>query len=378
MPRLSWWFPAAFLCFILLSWLIPGRGNIHGYGEAVPFPSLSLATFTSSQFQDSLGKYLNFHLTSLEYQLFIKNTLYSALNFGQFYSAFQGQICRGKDNILFEKPYLAKSYATTINKASVDNLAKFYTSQLVILQNNLARRQVPLIVVMAPSKVDLFDYAAPWYFRARSPALRTGSAIAGPIYADYLNKAGVPFVDCYGPLNQPGIKEIAFPDHGTHWSMYGAAICLGKLSETLHKMDPRIFQLVDITEKTTSTEAAFGERDLADLLNIWPAYRKGRNIYDLAVFKKLGKPIPLLIWGDSFMEQLLANMRLAGFTSSEKATYFENRMPSQEEFKASLSKAKAFIIIGNVLKFISPYWEEDLQRLNSYFDGEPARKQAHQ
>lgn len=361
------WFASALLLIVLLSWLIPGRDRLYGYGERAVIAPPSLANIESGQFQNSLEKFLNFHLTSLEYQLILKNTIYAWLNFGQFHSGLQGKIYRGKNGILFEKDYLVETYSKAITGESIRATALANIEQLKILQHNLNRLGISLIVLMAPCKVDFFDFAAPWHFRIREPHFRNGSRITGLIYENFLAKADIPFVNCFTPLDQPGLREISFPDQGTHWSMYGAAICLKELAARLHEIRPSEFPAIEISGKMISGQAGYGERDLANLLNIWPPYTQGRNTYDLAVFKKARQPVPLLIWGDSFIEQLFANMELSGYAESGQSIAMVNMFPQRDEFLAALKKAKAFVIAGNVLKFMSPFWEESMRKLNGYF-----------
>ncbi len=362
-------FPFLFIAVIIASWLMPAFFIINGFYPVYKKPLFDIASFLNASYQNAFEKYLTHKLPSLPNLLVMKNDIYEILNFGQYHSGYNGKIAQGKNGILFEKNYLICSWGYTTGK-KLEKLAKETAGKLDILQNLLARRGIPLILAMAPSKVDFFSEHAPWQYTARELGPMIGSAIAGPIHEKFMKNRHVPFVDCYAPVASAGQGKEAFPDRGIHWTMYGAGVCLRALSQKLHELDPGKFPLLEIDGISKTSEARYGENDMAELMNIWPAYKRGRDYYYLADFKKISRSLNFVFQGDSFMLLLAANMELSGYSTHEMITLFDNRMPSREEFIQSLEHTDALILIGNATKFVQPYFREIAEKLISYLEAD--------
>ena len=150
------------------------------------------------------------------------------------------------------------------------------------------------------------------------------------------------------------------------------------IARKLHELNPAEFPEIEIAGKFVSDDSFYAERDIAKLLNIWPHYKNGRNSHYHAVFRKTRRPLALLVMGDSFMGQLLANMNLSGYTTYENSFHFENRLPTRDEFRTALRAARACIIVGNVQKFITPFWEGYVAALNGYFSGPASLRHGRQ
>ncbi len=366
-------FPALFFTVILLSWKLRSFYIPYGFFQTYNKPNFTLNSFINTAYQKDFEKYLSHRLPSLANLLVIKNDLYDILNFGQYHAGYNGAVVQGRDGILFEKNYLICSWGyTTTNK--VKSIAEVAAEKLAVLQKLLARRGITLMLLMAPSKVDFFSENTPWQYTARKGSF-LGSSIAGPIYAKAMENQHVPFVDCYEPLARGGQGRLAFPDRGIHWSMYGAGMCLQELSSRLHELNQEKFPTVKVIGISRSSESRYSENDMAEQMNVWPPYKKGRNYYYLADLNRISRPVSIVFYGDSFMQVLMENIRLSGYSTDEISTLFDNRTPSREQFIHSLIHADAVILIGNVTKFVQPYFDQIADVLIDYLENVPEHVQ---
>ncbi len=110
-------------------------------------------------------------------------------------------------------------------------------------------------------------------------------------------------------------------------------------------------------------------------MNVWPPYKKGRNYYYLADLNRISRPVSIVFYGDSFMQVLMENIRLSGYSTDEISTLFDNRTPSREQFIHSLIHADAVILIGNVTKFVQPYFDQIADVLIDYLENVPEHVQ---
>lgn len=363
MNKKALFYPLCFLLIIAASWILRASVSVGGFSQKAPPPEWSISAFGDSVFQKETEKYLISKLGALKYLLIIKNDIYEILNAGQFHTGYSGNITQGKNGILFERNYLICSWGYT-SIAEIEKIAQETAKELKTLKELLAKRNIALMLVMAPSKVDFFSANTPWQYTARFPGQMIGSEIVGPIFEKYLKRDDILFTDCYAPLANAG--ELAFTDRGIHWSMYGAGVCLAQMARKLHAADPDVFPSLELIGSSATTKANYGENDLSDLLNIWPPYKKGRKIFYLAEFRKIDTPVSFVLLGDSFMGQLTANMDLSRYSRAHMLTNFENHQPSREEFLASLKHAKALILIANTTKFVQHYFDRHAALLIEY------------
>ncbi len=369
-------FTIFFFGVIIFSWVLYSTRAPFGFVEKVATPQFSLEGFLDCNYQKTAEKYLARKIPSLKYLLYLKNDIYDLLNFGFFHAGYDRTIIQGKDGILFEYGNLSVTYGNTPPEV-IRELSQKSALELKRLNSFLAERGIPLIVVLAPCKVDFFDFATPWRFKVLNPELKIGSANVGPIYEELLARDGIHFVNCFPILDKPGLREISFPDRGTHWTLHSSALCLEKIASELHHINPDKFPLIDITGTKKIREFTNAESDLADLLNIWPKYSRGKPYAYMADFAPLNKPYPLLLHGDSFSHQIHSNMILSGYSTWEMIKYFENRSIPREEFLSLLKEVKAVILVGNVLKFILPQWWLDLAApLNKYLEEDNSARAA--
>jgi hypothetical protein len=140
-------------------------------------------------------------------------------------------VVSGPDDWLYEHHYI--TYAVTPGTTKEAEMRRSLELMRRV-QDKLAARGVPFLLVVAPSKVEVYPEKVPAvYWGGRHPAyVTTNFERARPLFAEY----GINLYD--GPTRFAAWKR-SMPDHlftrsGTHWSYYSAYHVLDDLRERLN------------------------------------------------------------------------------------------------------------------------------------------------
>lgn len=357
------------IAILLSAWFLRCSRKPEGFFDVVHRPTWSARGFLKGTFQTQCEKYLGRNFPGLGPLLYFKNDVYDLLNLGLFHAGYNGAIIQGKNGVLLENVYIF-SACQKISPGLYEHYADIMAVALSRLKALLTPRNVQLVLVMAPGKTDFALEHLPPLWKARCvPAPHTSAAVA-PLTAQRLGARKIMFVNCHDSIVQNGAQMLAFPATGTHWSMYAAGLCLADMSRVLHAADPGIFPLVKVTGRTTTTQAKHEERDLADLLNLWPPYASGVQEFPLAEFSRVSHSVPLTLVGDSFGGQLIDNMLLSGYIRNGSWFRFTNHIPPKKAFVEAIAQSRVLVVIATSTKFMV---EDNLQRLlnvlASYLEG---------
>lgn len=372
--------PCVFFGAIACVWLLRPSSSPYGHIKIRNFPRPGLSSFLDQKFQRDFEAWLANRLPALKYLLYIKNDTYAWLNLGLFYNSSGTPVDRGEDGVLYERGYLGAHFA----RPGADELEKFSSAAaetLAALNEELAERGIRLLLVIAPDKVDCRPDTVPWLWKFRYKKNPENMLYAHEYFERKLRQAGVPYVNCLREILDRGECDRAFTDPGTHWSLYGAGLCLRKAANTLHRLWPREFPDLKISGAVVIHEAENHERDIADLLNLYPAYKKGRREFWAAEFAPPAASVGATIHGDSFSNQFRAVLIGSGYGKPEEMFQFANRIPEKDEFLSALARSKALILVETGPKFILPFLDgyekplvEYLRQAKGQLDGgDPAK-----
>lgn len=353
-----WIFPIAVLALMCASWHFHASG-IAGYTEKVEFPDFSLRQFLKGDYQAKVEKYFIRNLPGLSYQLYLKNDIYDMLNWGLFHAGDSGKILQGENGALFDRVYVARHYNQKQDKI-IAEFAQKTAARLLRVKELLARRNVEMALVMAPSKVDAMPEATPFLWRLlHGGPPRSSSHVLG-IYEEYFARDGIPFANCAALLDMPQMREMAFTERGIHWSMYAAGQCLSLVSRVLRRTGGA-FPEIRVKGFKTSTRPAHEEEDLAYLLNLYPLYQRGRGIFYHAEFDELAEHGAVVLFGDSFSGQLADNLEISGYATGTQLRKFVNELPPKEKFQKALADANVLLITATSVKFMEEdaFWIAD-------------------
>ena len=231
----------------------------------------------------------------------------------------------GPDDWLFEYAYITA--AVTPSPHSTEQLEAM-AALIRRVQDKLARRGPRLLLVVAPSKVELYpEYVSPLHFAGRNPAtIKTTYEQLRPL----LHAAGVEFFD--GPARFAAWKasgqEHLFARTGTHWSyfaIYHTALELrGLLNPHLHRHLPAL-ELASLDYRAPQRT----DTDLHRLLNLLlpPFHETDQPFPKLAAQSETpAENLPRLLWvNDSFGLGLIDTLYQANaMQATDCLYYFQN------------------------------------------------------
>jgi hypothetical protein len=175
----------------------------------------------------------------------------------------------GAGDWLYERQYV--EYATNKSILSPEECAR-RTERMRRVEAKLARRGIPLLYVIAPSKASVYPEHIPAeFFREKKPEQIVTSWELG---RNYLPNSGVSYID--GPALYAGWKKEGVPNlfarSGTHWSYVSA---LRIWDEIRASLNPRLTHPIPPLQfaPLQSRRPQNNDRDLLDLANLlvsWP------------------------------------------------------------------------------------------------------------
>jgi alginate O-acetyltransferase complex protein AlgJ len=302
--------------------LLPEYG-LGGVEEQMPKPQWTATNWFNGTFQRQFEERLIRRIGFRGLLVRIDNQInYSLFNFPA--SGRGTRVIIGKDRWLFEQTYLDRYNSSKI-AAEEDNRDRM--QKLVRLQNVLRQRGKGFLVVLTPSKVELYsEYLPP-------DKVVPGRHLRASDYdkmAPLLDEYRIPWLDVprfFRELKKQSDTPL-FPKGGVHWNYYGAALVTTQIIDTLERQMGRNFAQM-VCEGTRVDNQAFGtDNDLGDLLNIltW-RWDQGPQVHPIL------KPIAdatalkprLLFVGDSFIFTLTHLMQTNHLFSEATTFYYYKR-----------------------------------------------------
>lgn len=230
----------------------------------------------------------------------------------------------GRDRWLYEQVYLDR-YNTSARAAEEDNRDRL--QKLARLQDQLRRRGKGFLVVMAPSKAEIYPEYLPPNQVVPGRSLR---------FSDYEKMA--PLLDEYGiawmdvPRHFRELRKqsdiLLFPKGGIHWNYYGAALVVTGIVDALERQTGRNFAQMRISGVQVNDQVFGTDNDLGDLLNIltW-RWSQGPQVHPR--LEPVPDPMalkPRLLWvGDSFVYTLIHLMQANQLSSDMALFYYYKR-----------------------------------------------------
>ena len=273
---------------------------LQGAFTSAPNPTLSVAALLDNSFQPQLERYLEDRIGFRSWLIRLRNDLSLTL----FHVARSSELVVGRNLVLFQ-PNAIKSYQGEdfVGEEEI----RFQAKRLREVQQALAQRHIPMLFVLAPSKARFQPEDLPDYFRPRA-----GQPSNYAVFLKHFRAQGLPVLDAGVLLRRwkDTTRYALFPNGGTHWSAYGAALIADTLFrrvEQLGRFDLAGFRRVGPpvvrTDNLRKTDA-----DLSGPLNLLRPFPAQPAAYPTVVFDSLrsGQQRPnLLLVGDSFAWQFM-------------------------------------------------------------------------
>ncbi len=271
------------------------------------------------------------------------------------------RIVIGQDRWLFEQTYLDR-YNSGRTAAEEDNRDRM--RKLVRLERQLRQRGKGFLVVVSPSKAELYSEYLPPDKVVPDRHLRSSDYDR---LAPLLDEYGVPWMDVprhFRALKQAGAPPL-FAKGGVHWNYYGAALVVTGLIDRLERQMGLDFAQVRVEGPRIDNEVFGTDNDLGDLLNIltW-RWEQGPQVHPVLARlpEASARPARLLLVGDSFVFTLTYLMQSQGLVSESVIFYYSRRRfdypagtdapidPTRLDWEAEIGRVDAVVLA------INEYW----------------------
>jgi len=237
------------------------------------------------------------------------------------------QIVVGKNNWLYENVYI--DYYLKNPQLPDDDLRR-YAGGLARLQEALEARGVVFVLLISPSKVEIYPEYLPEDLREyrKGPRRKT----IRQSFLPHLDEQGVRYVDVHRLFKQ--IKpesDILFPPQGTHWNYYGSLLAC---REVVKQVNAAGFCSLPVPEVTSVKylPALGSDNDLELLLNLlWFDKRRSPSVPypEVAVeAAPLDERPDFLVVGDSFSFTVVDSIRYARLSRNVDLLYYNKRLYS--------------------------------------------------
>jgi hypothetical protein len=279
------------------------------------FPSLTVDSIKSLEFQKQFEDYQNFNFGFRPFFVKMKNSI----NYLLFHELSIYDNIAGKDNYIF-------SLGSTERTLGLQYSGKEKNNEIIkkieFLKNGIEKHGGHFLVLIAPSKESVIpDYL---------PRPYNSNFKANTDYLDFVEgykKYNIPVIDYCAYFNQ--IKEThpypLYTKTGFHWSMYGGSIAqdtlLSYIETNIHKSIPSYKRLgVEFSETARETDA-----DFEDPLNLLFSLGQSQYVYPklqlVQSSTKRYRPKAIFI-GDSFFWQIKRQNMLKHVLSDDSKFWF--------------------------------------------------------
>ena len=233
------------------------------------------------------------------------------------------QVLLGRAGMLYEKVYV-DAYSRGGHRPGWE--LRNISSSTKRLQDRLAQDGIALLLVIAPSKAEIYpEFLPPEADVAGRPGRRSNY----DHFIEFLRRDGVNVVDAHELFlrwkAEPG-APLLFAKGGTHWNEYGAARIVAELTGRLRELTGKDLPTVAIVGAVTNRTIVGEDNDLGELANLWSGRPlAGPQVHPVAEVRP-GSHLPdLLFIGDSFVFTLTNFMDRHGLYRKRNTYYYYNR-----------------------------------------------------
>lgn len=320
--------------------------------EKIDRPRFNLKNFTSHSIQRYYENIFTNTLPLRTLTIRLNNQIYYSF-FNKSYS-YNNQIIIGKNNQLFELPYI-NNYCWLNGPPYSKKYLVNWANRLEKLNIFFTKRGKKFIYVITPSKAEYLPAAIPNRFHCNkkgiSPHVETLEML--------LSNRGVPYVS--GPhLMVEATKKYKtsmFPQGGTHWNYLAGGITANTIIKTINQLGPPTLiplsfdYILDKNPEGTDT-------DLTNLLNLFKPNK--HYVVPKLNFKPSPSinPVTLAIIGDSFTDQYLDAFVKGGtfekiffyrYFKYSKTEYTKNSTPIEKKVNLDSAQVLDSILSADVV-----------------------------
>jgi len=317
-------FFVAVLCLPLFQMLtgLPPDYPLTGVENTSTRPSHSLTAWWNGTLQSEFDSWLNQRIGLRGLLVRTANQINYSL-FRELPQRSGTQVLLGENGFLYEKVYI-DSYNQE-GKRPEEEL-RHVSMSTRRLQDRLAKDGIAFLLVIAPSKAEIYPENLPGTADVEG---RPGRRTNYENMIGILKEDGVNLVDAHDLFLQwkkkPG-TPLLYTKGGTHWNQYGAARIIARMTEELKELIGKDIPTMQVVGAVTNRTIVGSDNDLAELLNLW----SGRPLAGPQIHPVMettpGTHLPdLLVVGDSFIFTLTNQMDGEGVYRKRDTYYYYNR-----------------------------------------------------
>lgn len=289
--------------------------TLDGYVPVTPFSALTKESWLEGHYQDSADKHFNegFGFRSLSIRM------RNQIDFSLYGKIHAREVVMGKNNYFFERAYIRISYGTDfLGEDKVrERMEKFR-----FVKDTLAKLNKTVILVVSASK----GFYYPEYFPDSFNVILKKKRTNVEAYTDYAKQFKIPYIDFnrYFVEQKTKYGHLLYPQHGIHWSLFGADLAADSLIRYVEKT--RSIDMPNIYWKDSETRYSHEEDtdyDIAAGMNLLFRFPSKKMAYHKIHFElDSGKIKPsLLVIGDSFYWPMY-NMGITNVFSDAQFWYY--------------------------------------------------------
>ncbi|MDB6114785.1 MAG: hypothetical protein JWQ62_1730 [Lacunisphaera sp.] len=348
--------------------LPPLGGKLRGVVEDPPAPDWSLANIRSGEAIRAANAWYDAHVGLRNFWVRLDSEFTYAF-FGESIEHPVGtNVVAGDHDWLFERHYI--KHALTPNRPE-DNRVKEAIGHMRSVQDKLARRGIPFILLVAPNKAEIYP--------EHIPASQLGGRDFDQIITEYeryrplLIAAGINLYDgrqVFLDWKKAGVRSL-FARGGTHWS-YDASVRI--LQDLRIRLNPGMRHPLPpfVVEKTLMESGSGTDVDLLNLLNLFTLFPYNHPQPRPVIVPQTAVPVeqlPRILWvHDSFGWPLIEALYDANAARpTESLYYFANfyRIPDggrldtdlkTVDWEACLKQHDAVAMVWTEIAFTSLGW----------------------
>lgn len=271
--------------------------RLTGVEVEAPVPVWRGSSWFSGEFQSAYERRLNATIGFRSYFVRTHNHLYVSL-FRRQPPGAGTRIVIGKDRWLYEADYV-RTYNRDADPG--DDKRRRVLAEVKRLQDELRSRGIAFLVVLAPTKVEIYpEYLPDGVLLPNREARRTEYDRLRPLLDEY----GIDHIDAHRLFQEKKTSQPhpLFAKGGTHWNHYGAGMVVERILEALGRASGKDVPRLTCASVRVDRRPLRADNDLGDLLNIWFAGAIfGPQVHP--VFRVTGgadRPNVLMV-GDSFV-----------------------------------------------------------------------------
>lgn len=263
---------AVFWALVVLDTAVPLPVVLHalkGAETAVEAPEWSLHALRSGTTAKAVSAWFDAHIGLRSFWVRLDNQIDYTF-FNQVVDRSAGtRLVRAPGDWFYERQYI--EFATSMGAVSEEEF-RHRVERMRRVEAKLARRGIPLLYIIAPSKASVYPEHIPAeFFHEKKPEHIVTSWELG---RSILQDSGVSYIDgpgLYDRWKREGVPDL-FARSGTHWSYVSALRIWAEIRASLNPRLPRPIPPLQY-EPLQARRPQSDDRDLLDLANLlvtWP------------------------------------------------------------------------------------------------------------